>query len=311
MYNKYVYVYLNTLKPGNFEYENLKFEYEPFYVGMGSGDRYKMHKYDCKLRSKSHKINTIKKIINNKLEPIIIKLYENLSNDEAKSLEIKTIKEIGRKDLKLGPLSNRTDGGDSTGYKHNKKDLVKAMNSILCYDLNMKLLKEYNSIQDASDDLNITRSNISQCCRYLFNVCDKKYIFRYKNIKKDKEYQDKNIVYRIIRIDYKGNIKKYKRAIDAYKDTGISQNTITKVCKGRYLNGGGFIWRYTHYDKSFYEEIESDYNFIMSKMIMDSDGNIFLNSLHASIKTVHTLRRICQNLEGNYKLHNINFEYVN
>lgn len=311
MNNKYVYIYLNTLKPGDFKYSNLKFDYEPFYVGMGTGDRYKMHKFECKLKIKSHKINTIKKILSNGLEPVILKIYENLSSDEAKSLEIKTIKEIGRKDLKLGPLSNRTDGGDSTGYKHNKKDLIKSMNVILCYDLNMNLIKEYDSIQEASDKLKISRSNISQCCRYLFNVCHKKYIFRYKDINKDKEYQEENIKYRILRIDYKNNKKYYRRVIHASEDSNVSQNQIVKTCMGRILNGGGYLWRYIDYDECFYEKIEKKYNFDITKKIIDDNGIVYENSLHASIKSGLRLYTICKSLDGDYHLNNTNYHYIN
>ena len=38
--NHYVYVYLDTRKPGKYVYEDLEFEYEPFYIGQGTKYRY-------------------------------------------------------------------------------------------------------------------------------------------------------------------------------------------------------------------------------------------------------------------------------
>jgi len=117
--NFYVYIFLDPRKPGIFKYENLKFNYEPFYVGKGIRRRIKDHFKPSRLNDNSHKSNKIKSIKNNKLEPIIIKIKENLSDQEAKNLEISIIKLIGRIDLKNGILTNKTDGGDgSIGYKH-------------------------------------------------------------------------------------------------------------------------------------------------------------------------------------------------
>lgn len=80
----YVYIYLR-------ESDNT-----PYYVGKGRGNRYK----------KKHRVN----IPSNEENIIFVK--ENLTNEEACSLEKELISLYGRKDLGNGILQNQTDGGD-------------------------------------------------------------------------------------------------------------------------------------------------------------------------------------------------------
>jgi hypothetical protein len=107
----YVYIYFDPRNFGDFIYDELRFEYEPFYVGKGSGDRFKIHLYESVSKRSSPKLNKIRSILENNLQPIIIKLKDNLSENEAYELESKVICMIGRKDLEKGPLINLTDGG--------------------------------------------------------------------------------------------------------------------------------------------------------------------------------------------------------
>lgn len=111
----YVYVYLDPYKRGNFNYGSYIFDFEPFYIGKGSGKRFSMHlfKYYCFNNFLSHKINKIKNTNNT---PIIIQYQNNLTEEEAYNLEYDMIKSIGRRDLNTGPLTNLTDGG--IGGKH-------------------------------------------------------------------------------------------------------------------------------------------------------------------------------------------------
>lgn len=130
----YVYVYLNTLKPGKFKYGDLEFDFEPFYVGKGMGERYLYHLNKVKFKNKyksSKKFNIIEKIIEENSEPIIIKLFDNCEETESLLLEKKIITEIGRMDLGNGPLTNLNDGGikPQDNYKHNKETKIKISKS--------------------------------------------------------------------------------------------------------------------------------------------------------------------------------------
>lgn len=85
---------------------------EIFYVGKGRGDR------DVSRRNRGkHFLNIIAKLERNGLSPIIKRVAENLTEDDAFSIERNEISRIGRRDLGLGSLVNMTDGGDgSSGY---------------------------------------------------------------------------------------------------------------------------------------------------------------------------------------------------
>jgi hypothetical protein len=121
----YVYVYLDPRKPGKYIFEDLHFEHEPFYVGKGYGIRAYDHMSEKKIYNK-FKTGKIRKILNEGLEPYIVFLYENLTDDEAQSKEIEVISKIGRSDKKIGPLTNLTDGGDgSRGYVRKEESSIK------------------------------------------------------------------------------------------------------------------------------------------------------------------------------------------
>lgn len=129
----YVYVYFDPRKSGKYTYGEYSFDYEPFYVGKGHGDRrFISHLEPSSLKENSHKSNKIKKIIKeiNK-NPIIFLIKTGLTEQDAFNLEINLISTIGRYDLKTGPLTNKTGGGEgSSGYvypEERKKEMSKLM----------------------------------------------------------------------------------------------------------------------------------------------------------------------------------------
>lgn len=85
----------------------------PFYVGKGVGSRVLQHEAEARTtRRLSHKLNVIRSLHRNG-QSVIYRL-DSFFDLEADALarERALIREIGRHDLGLGPLTNQTDGGE-------------------------------------------------------------------------------------------------------------------------------------------------------------------------------------------------------
>ena len=155
MFGYYVYIYLDPRKKGNYNYGSYKFNYEPFYVGKGKNNRYK----DLNKRSKYFK-RIINKIKESGLEPIVLKLKENVIEKESFILESELIKLIGRKDTGKGPLINFTNGGEGGGgyicSDKIKEKFKKSFNYIVqeFKKRGYKLLTKKNDYKNAKQKLN-------------------------------------------------------------------------------------------------------------------------------------------------------------
>lgn len=137
----YVYIYLDPRKSGRYVYGDYLFDYEPFYVGKGFGERSEDHINEAKnilskgliINKKNFpninlcKVNKILKIIKDEKTPIIKILKINISEEESHNLEIKFIQLIGRIDLKKGPLTNLTDGGEGSSNRIFSKEAIEKL----------------------------------------------------------------------------------------------------------------------------------------------------------------------------------------
>jgi hypothetical protein len=122
----YIYVYLDPRKPGNFEYNEYCFLYEPFYVGKGSSDRMYDHLKKSELLKNTFKSNKIKSILSSGHEPYIIKIVDNIIEEKLSyELEQEIVFNIGRIMTNNGPLVNLKEGGKGglTGYIYSEEQL--------------------------------------------------------------------------------------------------------------------------------------------------------------------------------------------
>ena len=117
----YNYIYLDPRKPGKFCYPELNFSllYEPFYVGKGCKSKGTVtrkyhHMQKSSLKRHNAKTNKIKLLLKQgyDLRKYVFQINKELTEKEAFIIEIFLIKQIGRLNLKTGPLANFTDGGE-------------------------------------------------------------------------------------------------------------------------------------------------------------------------------------------------------
>ena len=150
----YTYIYLNPMKPGKFTYSDyVTFLYEPFYVGKGKNNRIKDHLHE-KNSSNKHKFYTIQKIKRSEKEPIFINLI-NTSEKCAFCYEIFLISLIGRKDLKEGPLTNMSNGGDgNSGYIPSQEMRIKISLATKGRKLNLTKEERQRRIESMSGNKN-------------------------------------------------------------------------------------------------------------------------------------------------------------
>lgn len=105
----YVYVYLDTRYPGIYRCfgKRYVFDFRPFYVGKGTGSRYRRHLLDAKKgKTGSQKLHILRAILSLGLEPKIVKVEDFLDSYTALCLESYIRDYIGTTVEGTGYLSN-------------------------------------------------------------------------------------------------------------------------------------------------------------------------------------------------------------
>lgn len=112
----FVYCFLDPRKPGDFIYGDLKFDFEPIYIGKGKGIRPRRH-FTLYKNNNTRFYSKLSSIINSGIEPIYLTIKDNLLEKESFEYEKFFIKLIGRIE-NGGVLTNLTDGGEGqSGFK--------------------------------------------------------------------------------------------------------------------------------------------------------------------------------------------------
>ena len=221
----YVYIYLDPRKPGNYVYGELKFEFEPFYIGKGRNHRYRIHLLKVKRDDYKNlpKYNTIKKILDSGMEPIIIKYKEDLFEEDSFYIEKNMIESIGRKDLNDGPLRNLSNGGEGNGNRKFTDEHRK----------NISLSKKGNVSDKMKNHLKSVHEGMKGNKRTLG------FIFTEESKRKMSESRKKKLV---LQIDESGEILREFTSIRSASDY-IGTN-ISRVLRGDGKTAGGFFWKY-------------------------------------------------------------------
>jgi hypothetical protein len=304
----YVYAYLDPRKPGNFKYGDYHFNYEPFYIGKGTKSRILRHLKNENINP--IKLNKIKSIRKSGFEPILIKIVDNLSNEESLKIEIDLIKLIGRYSIKEGPLTNYTPGGETyIGYKHKEDYLKKLKKPVIKYDLLGNIIEEYESVDEAGKKNNMYPQTISQICSGGIKIFKNKFIFLYKGDPFLERKRNKK-QYPVIRIDYENNIKEYKSVTEAAEDNNTTLSRINAVCMGDRFHTNGFLFRYKIHPKldEYNKKINQNYGkyLLLNNKEIIHNNEIYKNMLHI-IKTQKNIKiNNLYNLLINKKIYKFN-----
>lgn len=119
---------------------------------------------------------------------------------------------------------------------------------VVQYDLEFNKIKEFNSIVEASKELNIGKAGINSTCLYKQKQSGG-YIFRYiEDLSFDKSQKiviNKNIGRNVCQYDLNMNLIKIHNSIaEASKNANVHKNNIWGVINNLRKTSGGFIWKY-------------------------------------------------------------------
>lgn len=261
--NYYVYVYLDLLKPGIFNYQNINFDFEPFYIGKGKNSRNTNHLTNCfnktnKLAYRRIFYKKLRKMLDLNNKPNIIIYKNNLTEIEAFNLEIELITKIGRRPYKEGPLCNNSTGGEGTsGSKSPRK-------TYYVYNNDGYLVDAIKGLFNCAEKYKTCRNSIYKCAYnirnyplkgFRFSLEKKKRIepfIRGKNTITEKERKTDSRIYRLIELfDKEGNkLAEYNYMKEACEATGISRSAIennicnlSKFCKHKEFNRVKFKYK--------------------------------------------------------------------
>lgn len=193
---------------------------EIFYIGIG--------KNNSRAFSKESRSKFWKDLTKNN-DYIVEILYDDITWEDACIVEKRLIKEIGRRDLKLGTLVNVTDGGDGTENPSEcAREKIKQSNKNRQFsEKHRKYLKNKFSGDENPMKNELIKKKMSEYFKG-----------KYIGIQNGKSKS-------IIQYDLDGNlINEYESMTQAGLKTNSNISHISKVCNGKLKTTNGFIWKF-------------------------------------------------------------------
>lgn len=188
-------------------------------------------------------------------------IASNLTKDEANNFEILLIEKLDTTNRNKG--YNITKGGEGARGRHTTEETKQKISEskigvyggknhprakkVAQYDLDGNLIRIWDYIKQASDELHINQTDISRCCKgFHFSVGG--FVWRY--------IEDINDIPSKIELNKpKGKYKKipvicvetntiYQSMSEAKKQTGCDTHGISKCCNGERETCGGYHWKF-------------------------------------------------------------------
>ena len=122
--------------------------------------------------------------------------------------------------------------------------IPKSTEAIWQYDLEGNFIQEFSNFNEASKNIKVSKSSLCKCLKGQTNTCSG-YKWSYANqpiLKTGKQHRNGK---KVGQYDKQGNlIKIYNSALEASKETGVSNANIGSVCKGKRKTAGNYYWKF-------------------------------------------------------------------
>ncbi len=128
------------------------------------------------------------------------------------------------------------------------KTFKKTLKSIgkICYiyDINGNFICEYESVAEAARQLNVNRTDLSDCLNGRQQSCCN-YMISYSKVEKMFYEPKRHKKYKVQQFTKDGVlIKTFNSLTESAKSMGLSKTTISKCALGVNKTSGGFVWKY-------------------------------------------------------------------
>ena len=270
-------------------------------TGRAPNERWGLNGCRYNINSQPAFANAIKKYGWDNFEHIIF--MDGLTEEEAKRIEILLIALFQTNCNRFNSPTygyNLTDGGDNPPTH---------ARTVYQYSLNGTFIKQWTSIIEASESLNIKTSTIILCCQNKKKSAGG-FLWVYDKQDKISTYNNLREKVAILQYDIYGNfINKFNSLSEASQSTGISVSNICNCYKHEKKSAGGFVWRLETDDDITYKNNKG--NNRKKVLQFDMNGNFIqeFESLNdaaqaVGLKAPSGIKKCCNNKgtqSGGYK----------
>lgn len=227
---------------------------EVFYIGIGTKPKeFVSQKREYARAYTKGNRNTLWKRITNKTSYKVEILLESNDREFLEEKEIEFIALYGRKNLRLGTLSNLNDGGGkATGKVYTREEILRMCIPIHQYSLDGSFIKSFECMTDARKELGILVSDIVQASKNPNLKRSKhtaggfqwrtKFFDSIEPYNKEKFFRYEN---KILQLSLEGEfIAEWKTVSIASRSLKLGRTSIMNCLKGWSISAHGYIWKY-------------------------------------------------------------------